>query len=102
MVRPVWPVFGSISVRELLYTLPTYRWRMSHDGEMCCGSAPTVSVRITLKVFGSITLTVPVSLLGTYTRVGIPRTAGASVRDVMPAYTLLCRGHGRRGLTERR
>ena len=60
---------------------------MSHDGVMCWGSTPTCSVRITLKVFGSMTLTVPVSLFGTYTRVAMPCTAGASVRDVMFAYT---------------
>src|SRR4051812_13970897 len=62
---PNFPVLGLIGVRESPSSLFTHRVFRSHDGTTCCGSAPTGTVRSTLKVFGSITVTVLLLELGT-------------------------------------
>ena len=49
---------------------------------------PTKSVATTLKVLGSITLTVPLATFGTYTRVGSFATTGLNTPEASAAYTL--------------
>ena len=56
---------------------------------MCWSYTPVGNVRITRNVAGLITLTVPDSLFGTYTRSGTPRTAGLNIPARIPAYTFL-------------
>ena len=59
------PVRGSIGVRLLPTSLSTQSVFRSHDGVTCCGSAPTAKCSTILKVCGSITSTVLLSLFGT-------------------------------------
>src|SRR6188474_433082 len=65
------PVTGSIGVKlpsvRPSALLVTQSLVMSHDGTTCCGSRPTATVRMILKVAGSITVTLALRLLGTYT-----------------------------------
>jgi hypothetical protein len=67
---PGFPVRGSIGVRLLPWSLSTQSVLMSYDGVTCCGCAPVEKRRTTLNVFGSISITVSLSLFGTYTRYG--------------------------------
>src|SRR5439155_14035037 len=68
-------VRGSIGVR-LPPLLLTHSVRMSQDGTTCCGWTPVGNMSTTENVDGSITLTVPEPLFGTYTRGRSRSTAG--------------------------
>src|SRR5215468_4840861 len=78
MSVPGLPLRGSIGVSVLPLLLFTYSVCMSQDGTTCCGSAFTGNWSITAIEFGSMTLTVFDIEFGTYTRVGMSRTDGAS------------------------
>ena len=73
---PGWPVFGSIGVSELPSSLSTHSVFRLYDGVTCCGSAPTLNWRTILNVRWLISSTVLLSLFGTYTSAGSPRTVG--------------------------
>src|SRR5919201_1978336 len=59
---------------------------------MWCGSPPTRNRLMTRYVRGSITSTVPSRVLGTYTRGGMPATAGLRFPGRSAAYRLPGRG----------
>src|SRR2546430_4943049 len=80
------PVAASIGVSQPLVSLLTHNVRRSHDGTTCSGPTGTRCVSITFMVAGSITETVLLAWLGTYTRATSCRTTSASAPGRSAAY----------------